>query len=116
MACTDLRKVWTDVKGHRKKVLKCMDKKTPKKRRKNKKKITQPLNLADFVRHPGYRRSQRRKKEKKPKKQKRPLPPPPARNRVEATFGDDVVDEIVPLRKFKTRAARKYASTNPGNW
>ena len=116
MACTDLRKVWTDIKGHRKKVLKCMDKKTPKKRGKNKKKITQPLNLADFVRHPANGRSQRRKKKIKPKKQKRPLPPPPARNRVEATFGDDVVDEIVPLRKFKTRVARQYASTNPGNW
>ena len=73
-----------------------MDKKAPRKRRKNKKKITEPLKLADFVRPPGYRRSQRKKK--KPKKQKRPLPPP-VRNRVEATFGDDVVDEIVPLRK-----------------
>ena len=114
MVCTDLRKVWTDVKGHRRQVLKCMDKKSLRKRRKNKKKITKPLKLADFVRPPGYRRSQRRKK-KKPKKQKRPLPPR-VRNRVEATFGDDVVDEIVPLRKFKIRAARKYASTNPGNW
>ena len=114
MVCTDLRKVWTDVKGHRRQVLKCMDKKAPRKRRKNKKKITEPLKLADFVRPPGYRRSQRRKK-KKPKKQKRPLPPP-VRNRVEATFGDDVVDEIMPLRKSKTRTARKYASTNHGNW
>ena len=114
MVCTDLRKVWTDVKGHRRQVLKCMDKKAPRKRRKNKKKITEPLKLADFVRPPGYTRSQRRKKNK-PKKQKRPLPPP-VRNRVEATFGDDVVDEIVPLRKSKTRTARKYASTNPGNW
>ena len=49
MVCTDLRKVWTDVKGHRRQVLKCMDKKAPGKRRKNKKKMTQPLNLADFV-------------------------------------------------------------------
>ena len=106
MVCTDLRKVWTDVKGHRRQVLKCMDKKSPRKRRKNKKKITKPLKLADFVRPPGYRRSQRRKK-KKPKKQKRPLPPR-VRNRVE--------DEIVPLRKSKTRAARKYASINPENW
>ena len=116
MVCTDLRKVWTDVKGHRRQVLKCMDKIAPRKRRKHKKKITQPLKLADFVRPPGYRRSQRRKKKKKPKKQKRPLPPPAPRNRVEATFGDDVVDEIVPLRKSKTRARRKYTSTNPGNW
>ena len=85
-----------------------MDKKAPRKKRKNKK-ITQPLNLADFVRPLGYR------KQKKPKKQKRPLPPP-VRNMVEATFGDDVVDEILPLRNSKTRAARKYASTNPGNW
>ena len=97
MACTDLRKVWTDVKGHRRQVLKCMDKKAPRKRRKNKKKITEPLKLADFVRPPGYRRSQKRKKKKKPKKQKRPLPASPARNRVKATFGDDVVDEIVIL-------------------
>ena len=50
MVCTDLRKVWTDVKGHRRQVLKCMDKKAPRKRRKNKKKITEPLKLADFVR------------------------------------------------------------------
>ena len=114
MACIDLRKVGTDVKGHRRQVLKCIDKKAPRKRRKHKKKNTQPLNLADFVRPTGYRRSERMKK-KKPKKQKRPLPPP-VRNRVEATFGDDVVDEIVPLRKSKTCAARKYASTNPGNW
>ena len=71
MVCTDLRKVWTDVKGHRRQVLKCMDKKAPRKRRKNKKKITEPLKLADFVRPPGYTRSQRRKKNK-PKKQKRP--------------------------------------------
>ena len=53
MVCTDLRKVWTDVKGHRRQVLKCMDKKAPRKRRKNKKKITQPLNLADFVMPPA---------------------------------------------------------------
>ena len=62
MVCTDLRKVWTDVKGHRRQVLKCMDKKAPRKRRKNKKKITEPLKLADFVRPPGYTRSKRRKR------------------------------------------------------
>ena len=39
MACTDLRKVWTDVKGHRKKVLKCMDKKHPKRGEKTRKKL-----------------------------------------------------------------------------
>ena len=61
MVCRDLRKVWTQVKPHRRQVLKCMDKK-----------ITKSLKLADFVKPPGYRRSQRKKKTRK-----KPLPPPP---------------------------------------
>ena len=64
MACTDLRKVWTDVKGHRRQVLKCMDKKAHRKRRKNKKKITEPLKLADFV-APGLQEKPEKEKEEK---------------------------------------------------
>ena len=75
MVCTDLRKVWTDVKGHRRQVLKCMDKKAPRKRRKNKKKITEPLKLADFVRPPGYRRSQKKKETEKKKNRRDPYLP-----------------------------------------
>ena len=78
MACTDLRKVWTDVKGHRRKVLKCMDKKATKKRRKNKKKITQPLNLADFVRprDTGEAREGKRRKNLNLKNRRDPYPLP----------------------------------------
>ena len=82
MVCTDLRKdlrkVWTDVKGHKRQVLKCMDKKHTERGEKleKEKKITQPLNLADFVRPPGYRKSQRRKKNKKPKKTEETLTSP----------------------------------------
>ena len=78
MVCTDLRKVWTDVKGHRRQALKCINKKAPRKRRKNKKKITEPLKLAHFVRPPGYRRSQKRKKKKKTKKTEETLTPSPS--------------------------------------
>ena len=39
MACTDLRKVWTKVKAHDRKVLKCFDKKPAKKKRGRKKKM-----------------------------------------------------------------------------
>ena len=76
MVCTDLRKESTDVKGHRRQVFKCMDKKATTKRRKHEKKITQLLNLADFMRPPGYRRSQRRKKKKNLKNRRDPYPLP----------------------------------------
>ena len=62
MVCAEKRKVWVHIKPHRKRVWKCFDEK-PQRR---KKKITGPLNLADFVRAPGYRRSKRKIKKKKP--------------------------------------------------
>ena len=66
MVCTDLRKVWTDVKGHRRQVLKCMDKKAPRKRRKHKKKITQPLNFVRLTcEAPGLKEKQEKEKEEK---------------------------------------------------
>ena len=69
MVCAEKRKVWVHIKPHRKRVWKCFDEK-PQRR---KKKITGPLNLADFVRAPGYRRSERKiKKKKTPRIQLRP--------------------------------------------
>ena len=114
MVCKDKRKVMIQVKAHSRRALKCMDKK-----------ITKPLKITDFTRPPGYRKSKR--KVKKPRK-KIPLPPPkkmlkvnpPGYRRskrkvkiplaltkkmlkVNPTFGDTPVDDIVPLRKAKTR-------------
>ena len=86
-----------------------------------KKKITKPLNLADFT-IPGYRRKKKKtKKARRRRIYKIPLTLPPRKPHkktlsVEPTFAGDPVDDIVPLRKSKTRAARKYASTNPENW
>ena len=89
------------------------------------KKITKPLKITDFTRPPGYRKSKR--KVKKPRKKKTtqkkdvkgqpsrvgykrskrkvkiPLPPPKRMLKVNPTFGDIPVDDIVPLRKTKTR-------------
>ena len=75
MACGDKEKVWVHIRPHRKRVWKCFDEKPPQ-RRKSKKHITKPLNVADFARAPGYRRSERRVKKKKPKRIQ--LRPPPA--------------------------------------
>ena len=85
-----------------------------------KKKITKPLNLADFT-IPGYRRKKKKTKKARRRIDKIPLTLPPRKPHkktlsVEPTFAGDPVDNIVSLRKSKTRAARKYASTNPGNW
>ena len=73
MAHKDKRKVWVQVKTHQRKVLKCFEK--PKSKHYNmihigtggakpntyprKKKITKPLNLADFT-IPGYRRKKKK--------------------------------------------------------
>ena len=105
MVCKDKRKVVVQVKGHIRRALKCMDKK-----------ITKPLNIADFTRAPSYRR----RKIKKPRK-KIPLPTPPQKPhkkiyKVNPTFDNSPVDDIFPLRKARTGAARKNASTNPGYW
>ena len=89
MVCKDKRKVMVQVKAHSRRALKCMDKK-----------ITKPLKITDFTRPPGYRKSKR--KVKKPRK-KIPLPPPKKMLKVNTTFGDIPVDDIVPLRKAKTR-------------
>ena len=64
MVCADKQKVWVHVKPHKKRVWKCFDE--PKKR--NSKKITRPLNVADFVSAPGYRRSKRHENKPKPKR------------------------------------------------
>ena len=83
-----------------------------------KKKITKPLNLADFT-IPGYRRKKKKTKKARRRIDKIPLTLPPRKphkKSFEPTFAGDPVDDIVPLRKSKTRAARKYASTNPENW
>ena len=105
MVCKDKRKVVVQVKAHIRRALKCMDKK-----------ITKPLNIADFTRAPSYRR----RKTKKPRK-KIPLPTPPQKPhkkiyKVNPTFDNSPDDMIFPLRKARTRAARKNASTNPGYW
>ena len=50
MVCADKQKVWVHVRPHRKRVWKCFDEKPQKRRGK---KITRPLNVADFVRAPG---------------------------------------------------------------
>ena len=75
MVCAEKRKVWVHVKPYRKRVWKCFDEK-PQKRRS--KKITRPLNVADFVRDPGYRRSKRQEKKarNKPKPKRIQLKPP----------------------------------------
>ena len=133
MACKDKRKVWVQVKTHQRKVLKCFEK--PKTKHHNmidigtgaatktyprKKKITKPLNLADFT-IPGYRRKKKKTKKARRRIDKIPLTLPPRKPHkktlsVEPTFAGDAVDNIVSLRKSKTHAARKYASTNPENW
>ena len=133
MACKDKRKVWVQVKTHQKKVLKCFEKPKTKhyimidigtsaaaKTYPRKKKITKPLNLADFT-IPGYRRKKKKTKKARRRIDKIPLTLPPRKPHkktlsVEPTFAGDAVDNIVSLRKSKTRAARKYASTNPENW
>ena len=84
MVCKDKKKVMVQVKAHNRRVLKCMDKK-----------ITKPLKITDFTRPPGYRKSKR--KVKKPRK-KIPLPPQKKILKVNPTFGDIPVDDIVPLR------------------
>ena len=89
MVCKDKRKVMVQVKAHNRRVLKCMDKK-----------ITKPLKITDFTGSPGYKKSKR--KVKKPRK-KIPLPPPKKMLKVNPTFGDIPVDDIVSLRKAKTR-------------
>ena len=103
MVCKDKRKVVVQVKAHIRRALKCMDKK-----------ITKPLNIADFTRAPSYRR----RKIKKPRKKiSQPTPPQKPHKKiykVNITFDNSPVDDIFPLRKARTRAARKNASTNPG--
>ena len=79
MACKDKRKVWVQVKTHQRKVLKCFEK--PKTKHYNmidigtsaaaktyprKKKITKPLNLADFT-IPGCRRKKEENQKSKEK-------------------------------------------------
>ena len=76
MVCSEKQKVWVHVKPHRKRVWKCFDEK-PQNRRS--KKITKPLNVADFIRAPGYRRSERRQNKLKPKRIQLRPPHPPAR-------------------------------------
>ena len=82
MTCKDKRKVWVQVKTRQRKVLKCFEK--PKTQHYNtidigtggakpktyprKKKITKPLNLADFT-IPGYRKKKKKTKSKKKNRQ-----------------------------------------------
>ena len=91
MACKDKRKVWTDVKGHERRVLKCQNKAKNKKARK-----------------------------KRPARKRADIPivesPGPHKKGVKPTFVDDAVDDIKRIREFKVRPARKYASTWPGYW
>ena len=138
MACKDKRKVWVQVKTTQRKVFKCFEKQKTKhynmidigtggakpKTYSRKKKITKPLNLADFT-IPGYRRKKKKTKKARRRIDKIPLTLPPRKPyrkphrkplSVEPTFDDDAVDDIVLLRKAKTCAARKYASTNAGHW
>ena len=74
------------MKPHRRQVLKCMDKKI----------INKPLKLADFVRPPGYRRSQRKKKPRK-----KPLPPPPG-----AAAGEKLIVKL-PFNKGRKKVILK---------
>ena len=92
MVCNILRKVWTDVKGHRRKVLKCMD--PPKPKRKRRKGTTKKKRALPRKPHKKITRA--------PKPHKKIIP----------TFEDAPLQEIVPFRQIKTRAARKFASTN----
>ena len=76
MVCAYEQKVWVHVGPHRKRVWKCFNKKPQKRRGK---KITKPLNVADFVRAPGYRTSKRQEKARnkpKPKPKRIQLKPP----------------------------------------
>ena len=118
MACKDKRKVWVQVKTHQRKVLKCFEK--PKTKHYNmidigksaaaktyprKKKITKPVNLADFT-IPGYRRKKKKTKKARRRIDKIPLTLPPRKPHkktlsVEPTFAGDPVDDIVPLKKSK---------------
>ena len=87
--CTDLQKVWTHVKGHRRRVVKCLDPPKPKRKRDRKKKH-----------HPKIQRKQPNIQRKQPK----PVT-------VQPTYEDQTLQDIVPIRQFKSRAARKFAST-----
>ena len=93
MACKDKRKVWTDVKGHERRVLKCQNKaknKKPRKKRPARKRAARPIVES-------------------------PEPGPHKKiSSVKITFVDDAVDDIKRIREFKVRPARKYASTWPG--
>ena len=66
MVCKDKRKVWVDVKGHERRVLKCQNKAPPKKRTK-----APPNKLK--VKLPGIE-----KRRARPPRQARPIATPPA--------------------------------------
>ena len=135
MACKDKRKVWVDIKGHDRRVLKCQNKAAQRKRI-SKKKITKPLNIADFARAPGYRRSQRKKKATRIQLEPpnspvarrhrgaRPIaasPEPPVSpvRRVQIKTADKLPEPIeitrYPRQPAPKRAARKFAHFYPKN-
>ena len=114
MVCTDKQKVWVHVKPHRKRVWKCFDEK------RNSKKITRPLNVADFVRAPGYRRSQRKRKptrvKLKPPRRARPLVESPEKLIVKLPLKYYNVTRSVPsfpVKKGPIKYAEDYQLQGP---
>ena len=88
MVCKDLQKVWTDVKPHRRRVLKCMDPPRPKRKRKKKQANRTPPPAA--------------------------AAPAARRKTVESTYEDEGIQDITRIREIKAHPAKKFASTFPG--
>ena len=162
MACKDKRKVWVDVKGHDRRVLKCVNKRQARRARRRR---ARPLAATPSP--PGSPPGSPPRRSPPPRRRIHISPPratppqftatpppspprasPPRRRRpsprhrrvsftgrsgktfhfqgrfprklhkkifqVEPTYDDQALSDIRPLREFKARPARKYASTWPG--
>ena len=170
MACKDKRKVWVNVKGHERRVLKCVDRPQRRARRARRPRRARPLAAtpsppgspprATPPRATPPRRSPPRRRihisppratpprftatpppspprATPPRRSRRINPPSPRRVsftgrsgrtfhfqrfrkphkkifQVEQTYDDQALSDIRPLREFKARPARKYATTWPG--
>ena len=156
MACKGKRKVWVDVKGHDRRVLKCVNKRARRPRRRRARPIASTPSPPGSLprRSPPRRRIHISPPRATPPRFTATPPPsppratPPRRSRrinppsprrvsftgrsgrtfhfqrfrkphkkifqVEPTYDDQALSDIRPLREFKARPARKYASTWPG--
>ena len=142
MVCADKRKVWVDVKGHERRVLKCVNK--PKKAKKLKVKLPgiekrQARPIATPPRSPPRRRRIHISPPRATLPRFSATPPPespprktprrelrvalkrltfrkPHKKRVKPIYDNEPLTDIKHIGEFKVRPARKYASTWPGYW